>query len=50
MQSLLAGVRPADVLTFSLAAALCLLTALLGTLLPALRDVRTDPAAVMRAE
>jgi predicted permease len=50
MQSLLAGVRPADALTFSLAAALCLVTALLGTLLPALRAVRADPTAVMRAE
>jgi predicted permease len=50
LQSLLAGVRPADALTFSSAAALCLVTALLGTLLPALRAVRADPAAVMRAE
>jgi ABC-type antimicrobial peptide transport system permease subunit len=50
LQSLLAGVRPADVLTFSAAAAVCLVTALLGTLVPALRAVRADPAAVMRAE
>lgn len=50
MQSLLAGVRPADLLTFSTAAVLCLLTTLLGTLLPALRAVRADPTAVMRAE
>ena len=50
MESLLAGVRPADALTFSAAAALCLITTLLGTLFPALRAVRADPSAVMRAE
>jgi predicted permease len=50
MESLLAGVQPADALTFSAAAALCLVTALLGTLLPALRAVRSDPTVVMRAE
>jgi ABC-type antimicrobial peptide transport system permease subunit len=50
MQSLLAGVRPADAITFSTAAAVCLITTLLGTLFPALRAVRADPTAVMRAE
>jgi predicted permease len=50
LQSLLAGVTPADALTFSTAAALCLVTTLLGTLIPALRAVRADPSAVMRAE
>jgi ABC-type antimicrobial peptide transport system permease subunit len=50
MQSLLAGVRPGDALTFSTAAAVCLVTTLLGTLIPALRAVRADPTAVMRAE
>jgi predicted permease len=50
MESLLAGVRPADALTFSTAAALCLITTLLGTLFPALRAVRADPTAIMRAE
>jgi ABC-type antimicrobial peptide transport system permease subunit len=50
LESLLAGVRPADVLTFSTATALCLITMLLGTLFPALRAVRADPTAVMRAE
>ena len=48
--SLLAGVRPGDALTFSTAAALCLVTTLAGTLVPALRAIRVDPAAVMRAE
>ena len=50
LQSLLAGVEPADTLTFSAAAALCLITTLLGTLFPALRAVGADPTAVMRAE
>jgi predicted permease len=50
LQSLLAGVEPADALTFSTAAALCLITSLLGTLIPAIRAVRADPAAVMRTE
>jgi putative ABC transport system permease protein len=50
LQSLLAGVRPADALTFSTAAAVCLITSLLGTLIPAIRAVRADPAAVMRTE
>ncbi len=50
MESLLAGVRPADALTFSTAAAVCLITTLLGTLFPALRAVRADPTAIMRAE
>jgi len=50
LESLLAGVQPADPLTFSVAVALCLITTLLGTLVPALRAVRADPSAVMRAE
>jgi predicted permease len=50
LQSLLAGVQPADGLTFATAAGVCLLTALLGSLAPALRAVQADPAAVMKAE
>jgi putative ABC transport system permease protein len=50
LQSLLAGVQPADRLTFAASASICLLTALLGSLVPALRAVKADPAAVMRAE
>ncbi len=50
LDSLLAGVKPADVLTFSIAAALCFLTTLLGTLVPAMRAVRVDPSTVMRTE
>ena len=50
LQSLLAGVNPGDVATFSMAAALCLVTTLLGALAPALRAVRIDPSSVMRVE
>jgi len=50
LQSLLAGVAPGDVTTFSIAAALCLVTTLLGALAPALRAIQIDPSAVMRAE
>ena len=50
LESLLAGVRPADALTFSAAAVLCLVTTLMGTLVPALRATRVDPTAVMRTE
>ena len=50
LESLLAGVKPADALTFSTAAALCFVVAVVGTLLPALRAIRFDPAAVMRVE
>jgi len=50
LESLLAGVRPGDLLTFSLATVLCFATTLLGTLMPAMRAIRVDPTSVMRAE
>ncbi len=50
MQSLLVGVAPSDAVTFAVAAALCVLMALAGSFLPALRAVRVDPITVMRAE
>jgi predicted permease len=50
LQSLLDGVNPADALTLSSAVVVCMLMALLGAFVPALRAVRADPAAVMRAE
>ncbi len=50
MESLLAGIKPADSLTFSTAAILCFVTAILGALVPAFRATRVDPASVMRAE
>jgi len=50
LQSLLAGVKPGDAATFSTAALLCLVMALVGALLPAVRATRIDPSAVMRVE
>jgi putative ABC transport system permease protein len=50
MEALLAGVTPGDLVTFGAAAAVALLMTISGTLLPALRAVRVDPATVLRAE
>jgi len=50
MQSLLAGVKPADTVTFASAVGLCMAMSLVGSLLPALRAVRVDPLAVIRSE
>lgn len=50
MESLLAGVHPGDPATFSIAIGLCLLMALLGSLLPTLRAVRVDPISAIRME
>ncbi len=50
LESLLAGVNPADPATFSSAAALCLVMTLGGSLLPALRAIRLDAAKAIRAE
>jgi ABC-type lipoprotein release transport system permease subunit len=50
MESLLAGVKPADAVTFSAAVGLCLVMSLLGSLLPALRAVRVDPLTVIRSQ
>jgi putative ABC transport system permease protein len=50
LESLLAGVKPGDLLTFSGATALCFAATLLGTLMPALRAIKVDPTTVMRAE
>ena len=50
MSALLFGVRPADPATMAAAVGLCLGTALVGALMPALRAVRTSAVAVMRAE
>jgi hypothetical protein len=50
LESLLAGLKPADLLTFAAATLLCFCAVLLGTLVPALRAIRTDPTSVMRAE
>jgi ABC-type antimicrobial peptide transport system permease subunit len=50
MGALLFGVRPEDPLTISVAAALCLATAIMGSLRPALRAARVDPMSALRAE
>ena len=50
LESLLAGVKPGDFLTFSSATVLCFAATLLGTVVPALQAVRVDPTTVMRAQ
>jgi putative ABC transport system permease protein len=50
MQSLLAGVKPADPATFIAAIGLCLLMALLGSLAPAIKAVRIDPLSAIRID
>lgn len=50
MQSLLAGVHPHDIATFSAAVALCAVMTLAGSLMPVLGAVRVAPATVFRAE
>jgi predicted permease len=50
LQSLLAGVTPADGTTFVVAIALCLLMALAGSLIPALRALRVDPIRAIRTQ
>jgi putative ABC transport system permease protein len=50
MQSLLAGVQPHDAATFLASAAVVLLTTVTGSLVPALRALRVDPATALRAE
>ena len=49
-ESLLAGVRPADPVTYSIAIAVALLMTLSGSLIPALRALRVDPVKALRAE
>jgi ABC-type antimicrobial peptide transport system permease subunit len=50
MTALLFGVRPEDPITLSVAALLCLVTALLGCLRPALQAARVDPLTALRSE
>jgi putative ABC transport system permease protein len=50
MQSLLAGVQPADSVTFAAVGVLCLVMTLVGSFLPTLRAARVDPATAFRAE
>ena len=48
MQALLAGVSPADTLTFSTAIGLCFAMTLAGSLIPARRATRIDPVTALR--
>jgi putative ABC transport system permease protein len=50
MSALLFGVPTADPLTMSLAAAVCLTTAIVGALRPALKAARVDPIAALRSD
>jgi putative ABC transport system permease protein len=50
MQSLLAGVEPADLVTFVAAGVLCVVMTMVGTFVPIMRAVRVDPATAFRAE
>jgi predicted permease len=50
MRALLAGIAPADPETFAAAIALSVLMTLAGSLAPAIRALRVDPIAAIRAE
>jgi putative ABC transport system permease protein len=50
MEALLAGVKPADTMTFVSAIVLTLVMTVLGTLAPTLRALRVDPISALRAE
>jgi hypothetical protein len=50
MSALLFGVAPGDPATFATGVGVALLTALAGSLVPALRAVRVTPISVLRAE
>ena len=50
MRALLAGVMPNDWFSYSAAGVLCLLMALAGSLAPAVRAIRVDPAIAIRTE
>jgi hypothetical protein len=50
MQSLLAGVQPADLVTFAAAGVLCVVMTMVGSLVPTMHAVRVDPASAFRSE
>jgi ABC-type lipoprotein release transport system permease subunit len=50
MRALLAGVEPADPLTIGVVAALCLATAAVGCLRPAMRAAHIAPLAALKGE
>jgi len=47
-QAILAGVQPGDLPTFLIAAAVVVITTLVGSIVPALRAVRVDPTTALR--
>jgi ABC-type lipoprotein release transport system permease subunit len=50
LQSLLFGVNPGDSQVFAAAVAVCVMMALVGSLLPAIRATRVDPLEAIRAD
>ena len=50
LRALLAGVSPADPLTFAAVAGLVMLMTIAGSLLPAWRALRVNPLTALRAE
>jgi ABC-type antimicrobial peptide transport system permease subunit len=50
LESLLFGSNPADAAVFGAAVGLSLVMSVAGSLIPAIRAVRVDPAMVIRAE
>src|SRR5262245_47164791 len=50
MEALLAGVKPADPITFFIAIAVALIMTIAGSLLPAKRAVSVDPTTALRTE
>src|SRR5215204_3005820 len=50
MGALLAGVQPADPVTITAAATLCLVTAIVGCVRPAVRAAQVDPITVLRGD
>jgi ABC-type antimicrobial peptide transport system permease subunit len=50
LEALLAGIKPADGLTFAAAAGLAFVMMLAGTVVPALRALRVDPISAIRME
>jgi ABC-type antimicrobial peptide transport system permease subunit len=50
LQSILAGVSPSDITTFTAAAVLALLMTIAGSLPPAIRAARLDPVQAIRAD
>jgi predicted permease len=50
MESLLAGVKPDDPVTFIAAISLCMVMALAGSLAPTMKAVRVDPISAIRIE